>query len=68
VIDQSNEKCDDGNTSNGDGCAQDCTLEPLAIALETTPNIGKYPLNVTADIDGTSPRAIIQYLDFEYDL
>ncbi len=26
---QASEECDDGNNANGDGCASDCTLEPI---------------------------------------
>jgi cysteine-rich repeat protein len=44
------ELCDDGNTNNGDGCAGDCTWEPISAAFNVCCNIDA-PINVgLADI------------------
>ncbi len=39
------EVCDDGNTSSGDGCAADCTWEPVSATFNVCCNINA-PINV----------------------
>lgn len=48
------EQCDDGNTTAGDGCAANCTLEPIATAADTCPG---QPITLTQGADGTYATA-----------
>lgn len=52
---EGSEQCDDGNTDAGDGCAADCTMEPVDPASDACPGLA-LPLAMKGD--GTYGRSI----------
>jgi cysteine-rich repeat protein len=71
------EECDDGNTTDGDGCASDCTIEPapatLAMACATNVTTEYYPAEFQLTVDPLEPpvttgfdAGVSGYADFDF--
>jgi cysteine-rich repeat protein len=58
---ESGEECDDGNTSGGDGCAENCTLEttyPCTFAEEASATLQTYLFGLFLPLEGSYALSI----------
>jgi cysteine-rich repeat protein len=59
-IEQTSEQCDDANTTPGDGCAADCTIEPTTCGDASIDNVEECDDGNTTPGDGCSELCVVE--------